>query len=1177
MTFSEIKAIYICDMINLNFASNLSVLADRAIAQLKRVWTDPFQAPVIVFPDKKIEQWFRLKWVDKFGAVGNLNATTVDVFLWNSLQPDANQKLLTDEILQSVILAYFLENAKTLPKPCQTYLQKAGEEPIDQVGVKGIDEAKAFDLSQKLSALFRDYELTRPNGFMEGWREGLFFANNANASIKTKLEEQEKWQREIYIGLFQKQNSYFNQAFAANKERTGSDTVYLTLPYLFTEKKNNLKAFSNKQIFIFGLSSMGQFYHAMLYEMSQAGAVINAYVQNPCSEFWEDATKIVKPELGKSYYEVDKSCSGLQTNYDESTDEFGVSSSIPDENNLLVKFGKSGRENIRLWCTNSDYIYSWFGREIPCDSKLHALQNLVYSRKNKLDDDRKIEDDLSFTLTGAPTRLREVEDLHSRICSLLDPVKNNGAECSFKDILVLSPCLDEYRAVIPQVFESAKKDKGIPYKILDSKEGFSFTAEALQVLLKIRDKHDFNREDLFALLENPVVQECRGITGEDVFKFRNIISNVVAYRRKVDDNEDVFSWKRAVKRLLLSNWMDENYMLDAENGIAPFDSMDIDSSETLMKLVDALDSLDVLASGSDDISTELIDLGENATVKRYKDLEALREILVDWLRNTQEPTILSAVFMVFHNIEVILDATKNAVPFKFAYHAIMDSVVGAKMGSDKLFIDGISFMRLAPNRIVPAKHIFILGMGSEYFPGRNDSSTLDLRLLAQRRMLGDDTNVAKNRYLFLCEIMSAQESFHLSYINKDLREDAELDVSTVIHELKDYVISPTTCEMRLDEYRSESELYTNRGYRNRKLLIDRYAKNGNGIGSASYEGMSKIVPPIEDKELHITANQLKNFLKNPFEFYARQKLHLPAEESDVTKDDFEPVKLDGLASYSINQAKFNEVLQQQKGNWIQESLQGCIPASPFDADVKHNIEAMVENQCQQLIKCVGEKNAVSTVKPTQIKFDLGKERFLIIDCNEINYLRNDGTLYLYEPVVKIKKDTKFSKILGLYVTALVLLAQKSENGLDGINDVVLLNLTKDASKTYKMDLSKIDPLKRLREICDMAYGLPQRNPFKCLIPADFVWKVRECKDEIDKKSGNVKETAKEKQEKLFNKTMDEYCGGYDGIYDPSYFPQFELFGPEDYELVEDENGKITDSLKAGYKEMVKLFEGLVEV
>ncbi len=1164
-------------MINLNFASNLNVLADQAIGQLKSAWTDPFTAPAIVFPDKKIEQWFRLRWVSKYGAIGNLNAKTIDAFLWESLQPVENQKLLTDDILQSVILAYFLENAKTLPEQCLTYLQKAGVAPIAEAGVAGIDEAKAFDLSQKLSSLFRDYELTRPNGFMEGWRSGLFFAGNAKPSVKDKVEQQEKWQREIYAELFQKADSFFNQAFAANKERTGSETVYLTLPYLFTEKKENLKKLAGKQIFIFGLSSMGQFYHAMLHEMSEAGAIVNAYVQNPCSEFWEDATKVVRPEPGKSYYEVDKNCAGLKTDYDENTDEFGLASSAPDENNLLVKLGKSGRENIRLWCTNSNYIYSWFGNEIPCDSRLHALQNLVYSRKNKFEDDRKIEDDQSFTLTGAPTRLREVEDLHSRICSLLDPEKNDGETCTFQDILVLSPCLDEYRAIIPQVFESAKKDKGIPYKILDSKEGFSFTAEALQVLLKIRDKHDFNREDLFALLENPVVQECRGITGEDVIKFRNIVSSVVAYRRKVDDNEDVFSWKRAVKRLLLSNWMDENYMLDDENGIAPFDSMDVDSNETLMKLVDALDSLDVLASGSNDISTELIDLGENATVKRYRDLEALREILVDWLRNKQEPSILSTVFMVLHNIEVILDTTKNAVPFKFVYHAIMDSAVGAKMGSDKLFIDGISFMKLAPNRIVPAKHIFILGMGSEYFPGRNDSSTLDLRLLAQRRMLGDDTLVAKNRYLFLCEIMSAQESLYLSYVNKDLKEDAELDVSTVIHELKDYFISPTACEMRLDEYRPESDLYTNRGYRNRKLLIDRYAKNDRGTDCVSCEDVPKIVPPIEDKELHVSANQLKNFLKNPFEFYAKQKLHLPSEESDITKDDFEPVKLEGLASYSINQNKFEEKLLQQEENWVQESLLGSIPVSPFDADVKRNVETMVKSQYHQLTSCVGENFAVKVVKPSQIKFDLGNGKSLIIDCNEINYSKNDGTLYLYEPVAKKEEKTRFSKILGLYVTALVLLAQKSENGLEDINDVVLLNLTQDVSKVYKMDLSKIDPLSRLREICEMAYGLLQRNPFKCLIPADFVWEIRECKDEIDKKTGNVKETAKEKQEKLFNKTMDEYCSGYNGVYNPSYFPQFKLFGLEDYELVEDENGKITDSLKTGYQEMVKLFEGLVEV
>ena len=50
-------------MLHLKFALNLENLADQMIDEISSVWKNPFEAPVVIFPDPKLEQWFRLRWM----------------------------------------------------------------------------------------------------------------------------------------------------------------------------------------------------------------------------------------------------------------------------------------------------------------------------------------------------------------------------------------------------------------------------------------------------------------------------------------------------------------------------------------------------------------------------------------------------------------------------------------------------------------------------------------------------------------------------------------------------------------------------------------------------------------------------------------------------------------------------------------------------------------------------------------------------------------------------------------------------------------------------------------------------------------------------------------------------------------------------------------------------------
>ena len=94
-------------MLHLKFALNLESLANEMIEAISSVWKSPFIAPIIVFPDPKLEQCFRLHWVRTRGTLANFNSMMIDRFLMEILVGDSIEKQkLNSDMLQSVILAY---------------------------------------------------------------------------------------------------------------------------------------------------------------------------------------------------------------------------------------------------------------------------------------------------------------------------------------------------------------------------------------------------------------------------------------------------------------------------------------------------------------------------------------------------------------------------------------------------------------------------------------------------------------------------------------------------------------------------------------------------------------------------------------------------------------------------------------------------------------------------------------------------------------------------------------------------------------------------------------------------------------------------------------------------------------------------------------------------------------
>ena len=159
-------------MLHLKFALNLEHLADEMIEEISSVWKNPFESPVVIFPDPKLEQWFRLRWMKKKGVLANLNKSTIDRFLFDILVGD-NRKLkkLSSEMLANVIMAYLMgkdENGKPnyelIDSKVADYLTKKVKADSDE---RKIDEVRLFDFANELAGLFLEYETSRPKDFLQ--------------------------------------------------------------------------------------------------------------------------------------------------------------------------------------------------------------------------------------------------------------------------------------------------------------------------------------------------------------------------------------------------------------------------------------------------------------------------------------------------------------------------------------------------------------------------------------------------------------------------------------------------------------------------------------------------------------------------------------------------------------------------------------------------------------------------------------------------------------------------------------------------------------------------------------------------------------------------------------------------------------------------------------------------
>lgn len=895
-------------MIHLNFALSLEQLANSLTQKIQKVWTSPFQEPVIIFPDHKVEEWFWLNWVKEHKILASLKATTLDKYLFSLMtKNDENKKLLSAEMLRHVMIAYLLEetdgkkNYELLGDEVVQYLEDNGE----------LNELRLFDFANKMAALFLEYERSRPsnfltdeNGILDCWKEG-----NLQAFFKDKNgdeDSKDKWQRELYSKIFHTQNgaeSLLSKVFHAMRERTQKNTEYLTLPYLFNEGKANLK--SKVPVFIFGLSGMGQFYRVILQEFAKENELY-AYIQNPCMEFWEDIGKKDKKQWRVQGNNRSEEPEKIQLGdcYSSQDEEKNVD---PNENALLAAWGRSGRENVRLWCAATDYDFNFEGNsEKESDSLLYAVQNAIAERKPLTGE---VEQDESLTLTAAPSKLREVENLHTQVCRLL----KKGVRLD--EMLVVSPNLGDYYTEILQVFspgistEKNEKTLQIPYSILDFPSTSSMLAAALDVLLSVRSNGSFGRQEFFALARNPVVQQVRGIHSDEVDNWVKWIEDMHVYREKNSD------WTLCEEQMLLAKLSKVPFQKDSEI-LFPYEDIESGDDHSLLHFVTAVCDLKAWANAGNTCKMEDIASIEKEFAKwiclteddeKLKKLELLAEKRT-WQREIKP---------LFESIPLFFDSGLSEISWTIVAQIFKEHLESAERSFNSIFTGGLTFMKFAVNRTLPIKHLFFLGASSD-FPSASKKVTIDLRRV--KYWPGDDSVTNKNRYAFLCQLMNVSEGLHFSYVNKNLKKDEEKFPSTMIRELQTFMSGHISGNAKkewlervipLDESRPNADLFTLRALRNKKAQMKWNKKSEEKL---TVEKSAEENPSEKKYPERVNLKNFQKFMEEPFAFYVSRNMYIEEAGENPEKESFEPMKVNSLDYSVLLKVLTQEVIENCKGN-----------------------------------------------------------------------------------------------------------------------------------------------------------------------------------------------------------------------------------------------------------------------
>ena len=611
-----------------------------------------------------------------------------------------------------------------------------------------------YQLAGQMADIFDQYLVYRPD-WIDAWQAGKLLG----------LGDDEDWQARLW-------------RYLDDGSQSAPHRVALWEKLLAQLDKSVLP----QRLFVFGISTMAPMYLQLLHQISKHCDVF-VFALNPSSQYWGEV--IDEAQILKRGDEADLSQAGhplLASLGKQGRDFFDFLSEVETEQDIQVY--EEGKDDTLLHCLQNDIqnlimpserLYQQEESEAGAQPALVQVRdadgNPVCVEPDKLLNDGSVK------IVAAHSPLRELQILKEELSLVLQ----NNPDWQPYDIAVLTPNIEPYSPFIEAVFgQEHAGSQALPYSISDVK--LSRRQPLLYALAQTLDllESRFEVDKVLPLLESRLVLQRFGLSEEDVPLLHDAVAGLNVHwgldQTMREGKDNLFTWQQAVERLALG-WMLPEGGNGMWQGVSAWHSN--------------VNQLDVFSGFAEFIRT-LADMAaqwqEPANVESW--VQRCRALLEKLFAPDTDDQYAKQQFeqsLAKWQEEAQLAEFDGLLPCKTVIRHIrrfLDSESQAGFLSG-----GITFCSMVPMRSLPFKMVCLLGLNDGDFPRNTKAAVFDL--IAKHPKKGDRARRDDDRYLFLEALISAREMLYLSYIGRDIRNDAEFAPSSLISELLDTIAAMT--------------------------------------------------------------------------------------------------------------------------------------------------------------------------------------------------------------------------------------------------------------------------------------------------------------------------------------------------------------------------------------------------
>ncbi|MBC3766172.1 exodeoxyribonuclease V subunit gamma [Neptunicella marina] len=867
-------------------SNKLELHVDVLLALAKNVRQSPLAPVTILVENKAMQHWLQMEMAKRAGIAMQFEFKMPSAFIWQiarKLMPDVpTESTFGREVLRWRIDELFQDEA-FLQQPLfaeaglQTLWQKGGSQA----------EMLRFQMASDLADLFEQYLMFRPLELTE-WSQ----------------QSPSSWQALVWKTLVEQDSQ-----------------TPLKVQQTLLEILQNSDLPDN--LIMFGINHMPPQTLGLFKQLAER-INIHLFHLNPCFEYWGDVV-------------TDK----IRVRRQLVAEQQGEAS-----NPLLANLGQQGKDFFNRLLEGGHNEISIADDHIQPGDAPNVLKQIQQDIL-ELRDARKnaqIQLDQSIHLVSCHSALREVQVLHDWLLHQF----NQDASLQPRDVLILCPGVEDYAPYVLSVFRhpylpDTSDSPRLPCSVADRAP---LDAEPLVAafmdLLSLPDSR-FAVSKIISYLKLPAIAQRFAIDEKEVDTLCNWLveacvhwgldqQQVQRFLPEQDGGNNIderFTWHWGLQRLLTGFMRaDHEHLVTTANGkmhVLPI--VEGSNGVLLGRLMQLLENLSLYSR----------QLQQPRTAEQWQSfLLSMKEQFFAPLEQSEDADeIITEVINGLHK-QHQLAKSNTKLPLPIIRHALHKRFTQAD-NYNQFLTGAVTFSSMVPMRSIPFKLVAILGMNDGQFPRQSQPNSFDVLDLGSRA--GDRSRRNDDRYLFLESLLSARDKLYLSFVGRDIKNNAERQPSLVLQELFDYLRSGYG-------WLQAPETETN-GQLNQQALHPFSRDNFIPPEAGFDQGWLRQAEPSDDARDNLQLNQIEplplpddilsinklvRVLDNPLAFFARERLKLWLGDDENELQDSEPFTINKLDETQLKQALISDALYQQQDapQYIeQQLLSGRIPREQF--------------------------------------------------------------------------------------------------------------------------------------------------------------------------------------------------------------------------------------------------------